>query len=180
MPKHKGLWIAVTALSACVIAFTLFLLYYFYPYDDPNRQAGHHYPGDHITLGLHITVDGEQIDMGKAKITCDLEGKTQTVSHQGSVVTTRGGDYGMYTFTVTLPGGTIAGEDKDLTANIDYMNANNWYIVAIGCDISLARSGEGYAGTAAVWTSYNDGRAESFTKDFSSHGGELFKLNFGL
>jgi hypothetical protein len=177
MPKGQKISLIIIV---CFLVIALCVQLIFQPLGDTSRLFGHLYPGDHITLGLRITVDGEQIDMGKAKITCDHQGIPQLLSHQSGLVSTRGGDYGMYSFAVTLPGGTIAGEDEDLTAHIDYMNANNWYIAVIGCDIALERKDAAYAGTAAVKSSYNDGTSDSFTEDVRTVGTKSFTLTFGL
>lgn len=143
------------------------------------RLAGHFYPGDHITLNMSIKIDDFDISLSDAKITCDFNGDEQNISVDSQTIKTHGGDYGCYCYHIIIPA-DLLNREEDLAFNVEYMNANNWYIVTHNCDIVLTNTENSYTGSMDVASEFNNGRKETLTCEFEPDDDGTLSVMWGL
>lgn len=149
--KRKNIIIISVALLLLLVVTVVGIG--FYP-----MIEGRFYNGNRITLNASLTLDGKSIDMEKCTIKCATpQNKEVVITSDNGKYGVEGGEYGKYTFTITVPKELVEGADKDINISLNYINANNWYISNSDCEINIAKDENGYKASLNVTTKYNDG-----------------------
>ncbi len=151
--KKKNIIIISVALLLLLLLVVTVVGIGFYP-----MIEGRFYNGNRITLNASLTLDGKSIDMEKCIIKCTTpQDKEVAVTSDNGKYGVEGGEYGEYTFTITVPNELVEGADKDINIALNYINANNWYISNSDCEINISKHDNGYKASLNTTTKYNDG-----------------------
>lgn len=99
------------------------------------------------------------------------------MQHNNGVYTTEGGEYGLYNFVLTIPD---AENNKTLVVDLDYINANDWYVADIICRIDVGTKNGCYVASADVCCIYNDDSKSEYDFEINSSMVKPIHMYFGL
>ena len=137
------------------------------------------FKGNRITVNLKVFVDDKELSLDQLVVTCNFEKKACDVTSDNKTFHTAGGKYGLYEFTVTIPKERLDEYGKDILLNLNYLNANNWYISNSDCVIYLKTDNNMLTGKTEVTVKYNDNTSQNYIKDVKSLDNSV-NINWGI
>lgn len=171
--KSKYKLIIITA-SILMIASTI-IYYKFRPVIN-----GKFYSGNRITVSLSIFLDDRELSLDNRNASCTYENETCSLKMENGTLQTKGGHYGEYCFKIIIPAGQLGEHANNLILNLNYLNANDWYISKSDCIIRLyTKEDNTISGNAVINTKYNDNSSKVNKYDINESVGEI-SLNWGL
>ncbi len=162
----------VIALTiAIVVVICILAVYNTYPI-----IYGKLYSGNHINLDLSISYEGRQLKTTDFKVECiNPEGNIEKVSKADNKYAVRGGEYGEYTFLVTID--TKIFDEENIENNIviefQFINANDWYISDNNCVIEIRNIDGALNCDCTIDTEYNDGTSSNYFKEKQIENGNV-------
>jgi len=137
------------------------------------------FKGNRITVNLKVFVDDKELSLDQLFVTCTFENKDCDVTSDSGTFHTAGGNYGLYKFTVTIPKERLDEYGDDILLNLNYLNANNWYISNSDCVIYLKTDNNMLTGKTEVTVKYNDNTSQNYIKDVKSLDNSV-NINWGI
>jgi len=137
------------------------------------------FKGNRITVNLKVFVDDKELSLDQLFATCTFENKDCDVTSDSGTFHTAGGNYGLYKFTVTIPKERLDEYGDDILLNLNYLNANNWYISNSDCVIYLKTDNNTLTGKTEVTVKYNDNTSQNYINDVKSLDNSV-DINWGL
>lgn len=87
------------------------------------------YSGNHIGINISIYYEGKQISLDDLEIKCvNPQNQVEQIEKDNSGYSVKGGKYGRYIFTVTIPSVYVEAGEEDTIIALQYLNLNDWYI----------------------------------------------------
>ncbi len=150
--KVKKKWIIIFSILAFITISIILVL--------PVLQ-GKLYSGDYINMNIKVMYNGKIID--KYSVSCtNPNNEIVNVDKKDSSYSVDGGEYGKYSFRICVEKEDVEGLNDNITINLDYINANNWYISNSDCVINISTQDEAYNCQCEVLTKYNDGTTDKY------------------
>ena len=137
------------------------------------------FKGNRITVNLKVFVDDKELSLDQLFVTCTFENKDCDVTSDSGTFHTASGNYGLYKFTVTIPKERLDEYGDDILLNLNYLNANNWYISNSDCVISIKTDNNTLSGKAGVTVKYNNNAPKSYINDIKSIDNSI-DINCGI
>ena len=176
--KRNILIVAIIAVLLGIVVYKIYPMIY-----------GKLYSDNHINLDLSIYYKGKQLKADDYKIECiNPKGKNESISKEGTQYAVKGGEYGCYTFVITINSNvmdeTVTEIEKSDETYIDhkkdearielkFLNSNDWYISNSNCKIEIQNI-EGLLNSKCVIdTEYNDGTSSEYSKQKQFNNGKV-------
>lgn len=138
------------------------------------------YNGNRITLDLRIFLDDKELNPEHVSAVCTFENEIYNLESENGKFQTKGGNYGEYRFKIVIPVKQNIELKNDLILNLNFLNANDWYISESDCSIHLyTNQNNTFSGNAVIETKYNDKSSKTNKYDINEAAGEI-NLNWGL
>lgn len=136
--------------------------------------------GKRINIDLTVMLDGEKISLDNLNSNCISEKQSCSVSSKNRIYKTRGGEYGQYSFSLTIPSERLGQNKSDITLNLNYLNTNSWYISESKCDIYLYtnKNTSIIAENAIIDVKYNDDTSQNYNQNIDLKNNSL-NINWG-
>lgn len=137
--------------------------------------------GDKITVDVNILLNEKEVVLSDLNATCIYENSVSCdVYSKDGRYSTKGGEYGLYSFEVIIPKEQLEGYDQDLTLKLNYINANDWNISETTCNINLVSNTKGnLVGTYYLDTIYNNKDNVKQENEIVIDDG-ILELNWGI
>ena len=121
--------------------------------------------GNRINMAISIFYNGKQISMNEVEVSCkNPNDQPCDIEIQGSKYSVKGGAYGAYTYTITIPAKYMDNRNEDVAIELAYINANSWYISDSNCVITIEEQDGVSSCKCEVETKYNDGTSTDYLK----------------
>lgn len=144
------------------------------------RIKGHFYTGNRITINLKVISNGNEVLLNDLAVTGVYNDKNIDVISENGVYKTSGGNHGEYKIQLIIPKERINGCENDITLQLNYINANNWYISNSDCIVELDFDENGLISAEySVYVSYNDNSSSEYKKNIKSKN-NIISINWGL
>ncbi|SEW22620.1 hypothetical protein [[Clostridium] fimetarium] len=169
--KHKILVIVLLLFLILGIAFYFII--------KMPRVQSYFFNGNRTTINVKIFIDDKELSLDNLIASCIFEKKDCEVNSKNGTFTTAGGNYGMYKFTITIPQERLNEYGKDILLNLNYLNANDWYISNSDCVIYLKTDNDILSGKTEVNVKYNDHTSQNYKNDIKSLE-NVININWGI
>ena len=147
------------------------------------------YSGNHINLDLSIYYKGKQLEADDYKIECiNPKGKNEAISKEGTQYAVKGGEYGCYSFVITILSHVIDATDveietsgetyiehvnEEVIVELKFLNSNDWYISSSNCKIEIQNIEGLLNSNCIIDTQYNDGTSSEYSKQKQFDNGNV-------
>ena len=135
------------------------------------------YSGNHIKLDLTISYKGKQLDIDDYKIECiNPEGKNESISKQGTQYAVKGGEYGRYSFVITINSNVMdetVTQIEEVIIELKFLNANDWYITNSNCVIEIENKEGLIKCDSKINTEYNNGKLTDYSEEKQIENGKV-------
>ena len=166
-------------IAIILLIFLIFGIAFYFIIKTPRVQS-YFYKGNCITINLKIFVNDKEISLDNLIAKDSFENKDCQVTSKNGTFTMAGGKYGLYKVTLTIPKERLDEYGSDILLNLNYLNANDWYISNSDCVISLKTdSNNVLSGKTEVNVKYNDNTSQNHKKGIESLD-DLINVNWGL
>ena len=179
--KRKNILIIVTIIVSLLLGV---ILYKTYPV-----IYGKLYSGNHIKLDLSIYYKGKQLEADDYKIECiNPKGKNESISEEGIQYAVKGGEYGCYSFVITIFSHVMDEKDvemetldktyiehvkEEVIVELKFLNSNDWYISNSNCKIEIQNIDGLLNSKCVIDTEYNDGTSSEYSKQKQFDNGKV-------
>lgn len=144
------------------------------------RIYGKLYSGNHIKMDLSIYYEGNQISIDDLEVKCvNPQNLVSQIKKDGSKYSVKGGKYGRYIFTVTIPRIYIENGEEDIIIELQYLNSNDWYISDSECVIDIRNVDGLVSCNCKINTKYNDGTSADYSEEKQIENGNV-KFSWGI
>lgn len=144
------------------------------------RIRGHFYTGDRITINLKVISNGHEIALNDLVVTGVYNDKNLDVTSENGVYKTSGGNHGEYNFQLIIPKERINEYENDITLQLNYINANNWYISNSDCIVELDLNENGLISAEySVYVLYNDNSSSEYKRNVEPNN-NIINIYWGL
>lgn len=141
--KKMSIFIIFVILLMSIFIYNIFPIIY-----------GKLYSGNHIGIDISIYYDEIQISLDDVEIKCvNPDNKVEQVEKKDATYSVKGGKYGRYIFTITIPGTHIKEGEENIIVELQYLNSNDWYISDTDCIINIKSEASGQFSFGTTWGS---------------------------
>lgn len=176
--KRNILIVAIIAVLLGIVVYKIYPMIY-----------GKLYSGNHINLDLSIYYKGKQLKADDYKIECiNPKGKNDSISKDGTQYAVKGGEYGCYSFVITIFSHVVDAADVEIETSdetyienikeeviieLQFLNSNDWYISNSNCKIEIQNIEGLLNSNCVIDTEYNDGTTSEYSKHKQFDNGKV-------
>ncbi|GMQ57197.1 hypothetical protein AN1V17_15920 [Vallitalea sediminicola] len=159
-----------------IITITFICCYLLNPYQIQSYIFGK----DRITIHLKVILNGEEISLDTLSANCTFENRNCTVNSKTGTYTTKGGKHGQYSFNIIIPLERLSYK-SDVILNLNYINANSWYVSESNCIVYLHTNENGNisADKAIISVKHNEKTSQNYIQNIEFVNSCL-EINWGI
>ncbi len=163
-----------------IIIIPISIVMFFVIYSSFPMIYGKLYSGNHIEMDFLVYYQGRQVDIDCLEIKCvNPQNQVCQIEKDGSKYGVKGGEYGRYIFTLTIPKSYIDDGQEDIVIELQYHNSNDWYISNSECTIDIRNVDGVVSCKCKVNTKYNDDTSTEYLEEKQVEKGSV-RFSWGI